>query len=822
MAEIRFHVLGPLRVFRGQTEITLASEKQRAVLALLLLRAGSPVRRQEIIDAVWGEETPDSVVNLVQTYVGRLRRRVDPDRVARSNTSWLVGLGSAYAVRMDRCDVDLVRFRAAAAQARQAASPRESLGFLLQALCLWQGPCLADLEHPLKGHPWIRALDQERVGVLAQAAGLALDLGMAAEVVPQLRAVATAEPLNEIVHAWLVLALAASGAQAEALAAYESTRARLSEELGVDPSPQLREAHLRVLRQEAAAAPAYEPPPAEAATPSLLPADVPDFTGRRELADHLGGLLSRGEPGRVSVTLITGPGGAGKTTLAVHLAHRLSQAFPDGQLYADLLGDRAHPADPRLVLTRFLRALGLPGAAVPDDLEGCADLYRSRLAGRRVLVVLDDAAGPAQVRALLPGSPTCSVIVTSRCRLSGWPGARTADLGPLEAADATALLAAMVGDERVAAEPDAAAELVRACGGLPLAIRAAGSRLATRTHWTIARFTERLASGGLDELTVGDLDVRAAVAIGYQRADAPARRAFRLLGVLDLPSFAASTAATTLEVPLEAAEELLNALADQRLVEVAGTDATGRTRYRFHPLVRLHARERAALEENETTVHVMVTRALATLLALAQEADDRLPHTPYTPVRGRAPRWPPPAPAGDRRRADPAAWFESERASLVAAVLQAAAAGHHELAWELAGSLLNAAVLRGHWEELERTHEVALAACRGAGNRLGEAVMLRGLAELRYGQRRYEECLASVRAARAAFAGLRVVSGEADALTRLKELHTDLGGFEEAWQDTWSLAALSPTGAPAPDRAPARAADGRPPVGRIAASEHPR
>ncbi|MEV7971472.1 BTAD domain-containing putative transcriptional regulator, partial [Sphaerisporangium sp. NPDC088356] len=726
MAEIRFHLLGPLRVWRGETEVELGSARQRAVLALLLLKAGAPVQRQEIIDAVWGDDTPDSVVNLVQTYVGRLRRRVDPSHIAHSGSSWLAGLGSAYAIRLDRCDSDLARFRELAGCARKASSPRDSLELLLQALRMWQGPCLSDLDHMLKGHPWVRAIDQERINVLLEAAQVALRLGLASEVLPQLRAVALAEPLDEAVHSWLVLALAASGAQADALAAYESTRARLADELGIDPGAQLRAAHLQVLRQETGPQPSYETPGPAPLRPALLPADIGDFTGHEVLVEHLCNHLANRKRGPITVTLITGQGGVGKTTMAIHVAHRMSDDFPDGQLYADLLGTDACPADPGRVLTRFLRALGIHSSAIPEDMEERVDLYRSRLAGRRILVVLDNLAGAAQVKSLLPGSPSCGVIVTSRSRLSGWPGACAVDLGVMEPEDAEGLLTAILGAKRVEAEPEAAAELVRSCGELPLAIRAAATRLTSRPHLTLTRFTERFARGGLDELTLEDLDVRANLAAGYRRSGEAAQRAFRLLGLLDVPSFAAWTAATMLEISPEAAEELVDALADTRLLEVVGTDATGHTRYSFHRLVRLYARERAALEENDATIRVVVTRALATLLALAQEADDHLPSSRYAPIRGRAPRWPVPSPVHDRlAAADPLSWFESERACLVAAVSQASAIGHEELAWELAGSLLNAAIIRGYWNELEQTHRTALLACRNTGNRLGEAVMLR-------------------------------------------------------------------------------------------------
>ncbi|SFI67054.1 DNA-binding transcriptional activator of the SARP family [Streptosporangium canum] len=765
MTDIRFRLLGPLRMWRGETEVKIGSDKQRAVLALLLLRAGSPVRRQEIIDTLWGDDTPESVVNLVQTYVGRLRRQIDPGKGAYSASTWLAGMGTAYVVRLDRCDVDLVRFRAGVAGARSAASPEESLALLLSALRMWNGPCLADLDHVLRGHPWVRAIEHERIDTLLEAAKTAQRLGRSADVIPQLRAVAAAEPLNEAVHTSLVLALAASGMQAEALAEYGLIRLRLAEELGVDPGSQLRDAYFQVLRQETRyeGAGVAEPP-----CPSLLPADIADFTGREKLVEQLGALIADRRPGPIPVSTITGRAGVGKTTLAVHLAHRMSGDFPGGQLYADLRGSAEQPADPSRVLTRFLRSLGIGGQAIPEDADERAELYRTQLAGRRVLVVLDDAADQAQVRPLLPGSPSCSVIVTSRSRMAGWPGAHAVDLDLLEPHHAGDLLAVIVGAERVAPEPEAATELVRLCGRLPLAIRAAATRLAARPHWTLARMAGRMADErhGLDELS----DVRATLALGYRRLDEPAQRALRLLGLLDLPTFAPWLVAGVLEASTESAEDLIDALADAYFLDTAGVDAVGQPRYRFHELVRRYARELALREESEATVRTVVIRALAILLALAQDADGRLPYTVRAPLYGRSPRWPPPADVREPLLADPLAWFDSERPCLVAAVLQASGLGHDELAWELAAATLNAAIIRTPWAEIGATHRSALLACRATGNRRGEAVMLRGLGELDHHLGRRQECLDTLNRARVLFAEIRDAPGEADTAARLDVL----------------------------------------------------
>ncbi|MEV7013959.1 AfsR/SARP family transcriptional regulator [Streptosporangium sp. NPDC051022] len=771
MAEIRFHLLGPLRIWRGETEIKITSKKQRTVLGLLLLKAGAPVHRQEIIDALWGDDAPDSMVNLVQTYIGRLRRTINPGPT-RPGPSWLTGLGPAYAIHHNRCDIDLLCFRTAVTQARQAATPGQTLQSLLNALRLWQGPCLSDLDHTPNRHPWVRAIDQERITVLLETARTALHLNLATEVLPHLQAVAATEHLNEAVHSWLILALAASGAQAEALTAYETIRTRLLDELGIDPGPQLRAAHLRILRQETTH-PHPSAPPATAIPPSMLPADIADFTGREKPATQLRATLTDRRPGPLKNVLITGAAGTGKTTLAVHVAHQLSETYPDGQLYADLRGTDPHPADPARILARFLLVLGIPEPAIPQTADERADLYRCRLAGRRILVVLDNATGQEQLKPLLPGSPTCTVIATSRSRLAGLPGAHITDLDVMTPQEAEDMLTTVLGHERTLAEPEATTHLAQLCGGLPLALRAAATRLASRPHWKLTYLAERLTRNGLDELALPCADPRAAIAAGHRRIDPAAQRAFRLLGLLDIPSFTVWTAAATLESSMETTEELLCALTDARLLEATGPDTTGHIRYRFHRLVRLYAREHATAQESEQSARAAITRALASLLALAREADDRLTSRRCTPIRGRAPSWPPPAHVCDRFLAAPHLWFESELPCLVEAVSQACANGLDELAWELAGSLANITVLWERWGELEQAHETALAACRQAGNRLGEAVMLRGLAELDHVHGRGGRCLDRLALARDLFAGLGVGAGIAEAEARLEAVRCE-------------------------------------------------
>jgi tetratricopeptide (TPR) repeat protein len=391
---------------------------------------------------------------------------------------------------------------------------------------------------------------------------------------------------------------------------------------------------------------------------------------------------------------------------------------------------------PDEVLGRFLRALGVDGSSIPAGLEERAERYRMRLADRRVLVVLDNAVGEGQVRPLLPGSPTCGVLVTSRARLTGLEGARLVDLDILRPRVAVELLARVAGPARVAAEPDAAAAIVGYCGRLPLAIRIAGARLAARPAWSLARLAERLADERrrLDELAAGDLEVRASIALSYRALPERQRRAFRRLGLLESPDVPAWVAAALLDLPPSRGEELVDGLVDAQLLEVAGEDAAGQLRYRLHDLLRLYARERAAAEDPGADRDAALARAFGGWLALAEAADRRLPSPTVGVAHGSAPRWPGTpghgdASAGGPTPADPLAWFEAERVALVTAVAQAADRGMEELAWDLANLLLGFLSVRNHLDDWRRTHEVALAAAERGGDRRGQAYMLRGLGQ---------------------------------------------------------------------------------------------
>ncbi|WP_079158242.1 BTAD domain-containing putative transcriptional regulator [Streptomyces caniscabiei] len=595
-AELRFSVLGPVRAWRGAEPLATGSPQQRALLAALLLREGRTATAGELIDALWGDEPPSQALAAVRTYASRLRKVLTP--------GVLVSESGGYAVRaLPVGALDLAVAQELAADAEKAKNTGDlchARHLLNEALGLWDGEVLASVPGPYAETQRAR-LDEWRLQLVESRLDMDLEQGCHAEAVSELTALTAAHPLRERLRELLMLALYRSGRQAEALAVYADTRRLLADELGVDPRPGLRELQQRILRADPAlsapSAPLTPEPTAAPVRPAQLPATVPDFTGRASLVGDLSEVLAEasGAEGQVmAVSALAGIGGVGKTTLAVHVAHQARGAFPDGQLYVDLQGAGARPAEPETVLGSFLRALGTADSAIPDSLEERAALYRSVLDGRRVLVLLDNARDAAQVRPLLPGTAGCAALVTARVRMVDLAGAHLVDLDVMSPDEALRLFTKIVGEERVAAERTAALDVVAACGFLPLAIRIAASRLAARRTWTVSVLAAKLADERrrLDELQAGDLAVKATFELGYGQLEPAQARAFRLLGLADGPDMSLAAAAAVLDLPTEETEDLLEILVDTSLLESA---APGR--YRFHDLVRLYARACAERDE---------------------------------------------------------------------------------------------------------------------------------------------------------------------------------------------------------------------------------
>ena len=680
-----FSLLGPPSARRHGEPLDLGSPQQQAILAVLLLHGDHAVSTQELIEAVWGEDSPPQALAALRTYVSRLRQVLEPDRPSRAPAEFLTSVSDGYALRLlpDSLDVAVFeRLVVAATGARAGGDSISAQEHLTEALAQWRGLALAGVPGPYAEGQRKRLAEQRLVAQETWFEG-ELALGRAAEVVPALTVLATEHPLREGLRVQLMLALYRSGRQAEALSVYADTRRMLIDELGVEPGPELAEVHSRILAADADllvdSAPQAASPAAPAkVVPGQLPADIGDFTGRERLVGDLSGRLQQNDSPAVVISALAGIGGVGKTALAVHVAHRLRTEFPDGQLYFDLRGVGAVASDPHSVLADFLGALGTPPSSVPETLDQRSALYRSLLADRRMLVLLDNAKDASQVRPLLPGVAGCSVLVTSRSRMAGLSGAQIVDVEVLSEEESLALFAAIAGEQRVSAEPEAAREVVAACAYLPLAVRIVASRLAARRNWTVAALAARLADERrrLDELQVADLAVETTFQLGYTQLDPSQARAFRLLSLSDGPDFSSAAAAAVLDLELDDAEDLLASLVDVGLLEDPALD-----RYRYHDLLRLYARRQSATADPEPEREAAVSRLIGFLLATigsafaALEPDELLADQMY-------PTEQPGLPLGSP--AEAVSWLAGERATLLAVAAQAAV--------ESSGGLLRQAV----------------------------------------------------------------------------------------------------------------------------------
>jgi DNA-binding SARP family transcriptional activator len=655
---MNFEVLGPLRVRLGEQPVPLSAPMPRMLLGVLLTRANTPVPVDVLVDALWAGQRDPRAAKKLQLHVHRLRRALgDPARILYGN--------GGYTLRVLPGELDAECFESALTESTGAGQPARAVVLLRQALELWRGDPFSDIVDL----PLLRAeadrLSERRLAGLAQLYTAELACGHATVIVPELVELAGHHPMREQLQGLLMTALYQAGRQADALEVYQRTRGALVEQLGLEPGNELQRLEHAILTGD----PMLATPGTPSIAPAQLPADINDFTGRETQLATVAHLARTTDRSASVLVAITGKAGVGKTALAVHAAHRLRDQYPDGQLFVNLLGTEATPLCATDVLARFLRSLGVDPTAIPDDAEERAALYRSRLADRRLLILLDDAACEAQLRPLLPGTSGCAVLVTSRARLAGLAGARVVDLDVFEPDQALELLARAAGPQRMAAEPAAAQEIVRLCGFLPLAVRVAGARLGARPHWPLSRLEADLTDEDtrLDTLRLGDLEVRASIARSYETLDVMARRAFRLLGLLEIREFAPWVTAALLDIPQAKAEELMDTLVDLHLLDVAGRDASGRLRYRFHDLLRAYARELVAVAEPENCRFAALDRAFGGWLALAEEAGRTLADSSFAGTPVTVTCWRPEESVVRSVLTDPAGWFEAEWAALMLA-----------------------------------------------------------------------------------------------------------------------------------------------------------
>jgi DNA-binding SARP family transcriptional activator len=734
---VRIAVLGPVRAWRDELALDLGPARQRGLLGLLALAAGHPIGRAELVDALWPDRPPPSAIGMIHTNVKRLRHVLEPDRAPYRPSAVLPAVGDGYALSVPPGTVDAQRFRdlvAAATRARRAGRPESAAATFGEALALWAGPPLADVPG-LAGHPAVSALGTERYAALVGHGQALAAAGQWGEAVATLREAATTQPLDETVQAWLIRGYQALGRRAEAVAVHQDLRRRLATELGVDPGPEVVAAYAAVLGEpgpaaaaravptgRAAGVPAWRPhrPAGKAAdrrpgpwpVPAQLPVDVRGFTGRAAPLRVLDRLLAAGRPAEpVVISAVSGMAGVGKTALAVHWAHRVADCFPGGQLYLDLRGFGPGPSlGPAEALRRLLAALEVPAYRIPADVDAQAALYRSVLAGRRVLVLLDNARDDAQVRPLLPGSPGCLAVITSRNQLAGLvtaEGAYPVELDPLSPAEATDLLAARLGPDRVSAEPTAVAEIVARCGRLPLALAVVAARAAWRPDIGLGHLADQLRSSGdpLDMLSVaGDpqADVLAVFSWSYRALPPPAARLLRHLGLHPGPDLDAAAAASLAAIPPPEAAALLDTLARANLVAEHGPG-----RYTLHDLLHAYAARLAAAEYPPDRLAAAAGRLLDHYLHTAHRAATLLepPPDPITPAPPRPGVTP--VPLTDERAL---AWFAAEHRVLLAMVEYAATNGFDTHAWQLTHTLRNFLHRSGHWLDQIAVGRTAVAA----------------------------------------------------------------------------------------------------------------
>ena len=756
---MRLRILGFLELAGdGNRQVKIGGPRERAVLGALALRANQAVAVDRLIAAAWGDGPPNTARSQIQTCISTLRRAFGeaglPEAIQTRPGGYLLKIGDG--------DLDSRTFtRLVAAAKAQVAGGRtaEAAAALREALGLWRGPALADIPGSIV-QQGAAVLEEARLAALEERLRLDLELGRHLEVAGELAGLTAEHPLRERFYGLLMLAHYRSGLQAEALAVYRRARAALQAELGVEPCQELRDLERAVLNQDPGLALAAVAPPAdgqgapagaaprdaadEAPGPRQLPHSVADFIGRDcHLADIKQFLSAGREPGStryaVPIVAVSGPGGVGKSTLALRAAHELSEEFPDGHLYADLSGQSGEGLT-TMLLARFLRALGVSGSMIPDDPAERAELYRSRLASKRLLLVLDDAGSERKVLPLLPGSPSCAVIVTSRTRLTGLPGARLITIDEFDDETSMTLLESIAGRERLRADPEAAGDLVRYCGGLPLALRIAGARLVSRPHWRIIDLTRRLSDERrrLDELSHHGLEVRSSIGLTYRSLPGRAQRLFRLLASVQAADFPAWTAAALLDTGLAEAEDLIEDLIEAEILDpVQGPD--GDIKYTFHDLIRVYAQERLAEEEAPAARGAAIGRVLGGWLALAEQAHRAEYGGDYTTLHGSAPRWRPPGQDGGQPAGFALDWLESERAALVSAVRQAAAEGLAEVCWDLALTSVSLFEVKGYLDDWRETAELAYRAAARAGDQTGCAAMSYSLGTLHLFQKRLPE-----------------------------------------------------------------------------------
>jgi DNA-binding SARP family transcriptional activator len=777
-------VLGPVEVIGPHGTAQLIGARQRAVVGLLALNAGAVLPRWRLVDALWGEQPPRTAVKSLHSHVARVRQALD----ACGLSGRLVTRDAGYALMLDPSDVDALRFEECARRGHDdlaRGEPTRAAAHLREGLSLWRHEqALADAEPVGWGAAEVARLSEVRLTATEDRWEAELRLGRHDEAAGELERLLVAYPLRERLVALLMLALYRSGRHTAALDAYQRLRTRLSAELGLDPGPELVGLHARILRREPELARPAETDPDARTPPSMprpaqLPARVGHFTGRSaELAD-LDRLVAFADED-VGVAVISGSAGVGKTALAVQWAHRVADHFPDGQLFVDLRGHDPQTAlTPADALAHVLRSLGVPADRVPAAVAEQAALYRSLLHGRRMLIVADNCGAAEHVLPLVPASAGNLLLVTSRTTLSALAthhAVRAVGLDVLSDLEALGLLRRLLGGEVLDAEPDAAADLARLCGRMPLALRIAAAKLTGQAQREIRSLRDELATADrFDVLTVeGDSrSVRTVFASAYRALSPPAARVFRLLGLHPGPTFGPHLAAAAADLPMAAARSAVGELAAAHLAVHTGPD-----RYRYHDLIRLFGQQCATVDSDAGQRDAAIANALDWYLSIAFAANrvvepsrDRVTPT----LRGRAPE-PPFAP--DRHAA--LDYLDGERGNLLPVVRYAAEHGHYTAAWQLTYLLTSYYVSRGHWSERAEMCRWGVMAARHEGDPAVEGLMLSGLGVSLTAQHRFAEALETLLGALPLMQAGGDRRGEGHVYNNIAAAYSGLRRFDEA------------------------------------------
>lgn len=744
-----FGVLGSLCVHDGTGEIRISSPKQRALLAALLVAAGQPQDAGYLIDVLWNDGMAGSR-RALQMQMVRLRQTVGErlaDRIVTRPGGYLIEVGPA--------ELDISRFTDLCERGHRAAREGDwvqASRLLSDSLKLWRGSPLQDVPSDRLQMEYVPRLTELRMAAIETSVDARLNLGEHDILAGELRELVRQHPLRERFAAQLMTALHRSGRQADALAAYRDARQQLVTELGIEPGADLQALHRHILNgnEPAVSAPDGGPehvrPTGSLPIPAQLPADIGDFTGRAGHVSELSGVLAdgTGAGGATAVTLIviTGPAGVGKTTLAVHAGHLHRHRFPDGQLYINLGAAGGRPAAPGEVLSRFLRDLGLDWPAIPQDADERAALYRSMTSDRRLLIVLDDVHSSAQVRALIPAGRGNAVLITSRHRLPSLDAARHMHLNVLGVRESRAMFTCVVGAARAAAEPGAVNRILAVCAGLPLALRIAAARLATQPERTIGELADRLADTArrLDVLYAEDRAVRASFQVSYTdlaaipAAGSDAMRAFRLFGLWDGPTISLPAAAA-----LTGQSELVTQALAETLIDANLLESRAPRQYQFHDLMRIYALERAECEDAAADRKLALGRLFSWYLRTADNACGLIEpqrHALPVPAAGTAAE-----PLTFRSRQEALSWCDSENENLVAATRQLARLESDDHAWRLPAVLAPYYNLRKLWTEWIATHQIGLASASRNRDASGQARMLLELGRAHTDLRRFDEAV---------------------------------------------------------------------------------